>query len=74
MKLKPISPIKLIKILEKLGYKKARQKGSHLIMENEITNKITVVPMHRKDIGKGLLRQIIKEIGIDRNEFLKLQD
>ena len=72
MKLKPVSPEKLIKVLEKLGYKSARQKGSHLIMENSETKKITVIPMHKRDIGKGLLRQIIKEIGIEREEFLKL--
>ncbi len=72
MKLKPVSPEKLIKVLEKLGYNSVRQKGSHLIMENSETKKITVIPMHNRDVGKGLLRQIIKEIGIEREEFLKL--
>ena len=72
MKLKPVSPSKLIKVLEKLGYAQARQKGSHLILENRKTKKLTVIPIHKRDIGKGLLRQIIKEVGMEREDFLKL--
>ena len=33
-KLVPISPEKTIKILEKFGFRQLRQKGSHLILEN----------------------------------------
>ena len=72
MKLKPVSPSKLIKALEKLGYVSARQKGSHLILENRKAGKFTVIPIHKRDIGKGLLRQIIREVGMEREEFLKL--
>ncbi|MBI2142328.1 type II toxin-antitoxin system HicA family toxin [Candidatus Woesearchaeota archaeon] len=32
----------------------------------------TVVPVHSgRDIGRGLLRKIIREIDVDREEFLK---
>jgi predicted RNA binding protein YcfA (HicA-like mRNA interferase family) len=49
-KISPISPNKLIKVLEKEGFKVARQKGSHVIMINDEKNRI-VIPMHPgKDI------------------------
>lgn len=72
MKLKPIPPQKMIAALVKIGYAPVRQKGSHLIMENKETNRIMVVPMHNRNIGKGLIRRIIQELGIEREVFLKL--
>jgi predicted RNA binding protein YcfA (HicA-like mRNA interferase family) len=35
--------------------------------------RVTVVPVHKgEDIGKGLLRKIIKDARLSREEFLKL--
>ncbi|RLF78958.1 type II toxin-antitoxin system HicA family toxin [Thermococci archaeon] len=71
-KIKPLSPQKVIKILEKAGFRILRQKGSHLIMINEKGTRI-VVPVHPgKDIKPGLIRAIIKEAGLKREEFFKL--
>ena len=71
-KISPISPNKLIKVLEKEGFKVARQKGSHVIMINDEKNRI-VIPMHPgKDIKPGLSRAILKEAGISREKFIKL--
>jgi len=62
----------MIKALEKLGFKIVRQKGSHIIMMDEKRRRV-VVPNHPgKDIKPGLVRVIIKEVGISREEFLKL--
>ena len=68
----------LIKFLEYLGFKKVRQKGSHIRMKHD-DGRITTVPVHRGiDIPKGLLRKIIREdlemtlenfINIYYNEF-----
>ncbi|HOI77865.1 MAG TPA: type II toxin-antitoxin system HicA family toxin [Methanofastidiosum sp.] len=68
-KLVPLAPEKIIKILEKFGFKQLRQKGSHLILENT-KGKIVIVPIHDKEIGKGLLRRILKEAEIEKEEFL----
>lgn len=74
MRLTPISSQKLIKILAKIGYLPVRQKGSHLILENTELNKITVIPIHNKPLGIGLLSMILKEVGLMREEYFKLLD
>ncbi len=71
MKLKPVAPKKIVSILIELGYTPIRQKGSHLILQNG-EGKLSVVPLHQKDIGVSLLREIIHELGITREEFLAL--
>lgn len=71
MKLKPVPPKKIVAVLLELGYSPVRQKGSHLILQNS-EGKLSVVPMHQKDIGVSLLREIIRELGITRDEFLEL--
>lgn len=71
-KISPVSPQKLIKILEKSGFKVIRQKGSHVIMMNDKGTRI-VVPVHPgKDVKPGLIRAIIKEAGLSREKFFKL--
>jgi predicted RNA binding protein YcfA (HicA-like mRNA interferase family) len=71
-KIPPISPNKLIKILEKEGFKVIRQKGSHVIMINNKKNRI-VIPVHPgKDIKPGLTRAILREAGISREKLFKL--
>jgi len=71
-KIPPLNPHKLIKMLQRAGFKIIRQKGSHVIMMND--RKIrTVIPVHPgKDVKPGLIRAIIKEAGLSREEFLKL--
>jgi predicted RNA binding protein YcfA (HicA-like mRNA interferase family) len=71
-KIPPISPNKLVKILEKEGFKVIRQKGSHVIMINSRKTRI-VIPVHPgKDIKPGLIRAILREAGISREKLLKL--
>ncbi len=72
MKLKPLPAHKVIKALEKAGFKVLRQKGSHVIMGHE-DGRVSVVPVHKgEEIGRGLLRKIIKDAGLSREEFLEL--
>ena len=72
MKLTPIEPRRLIKLLGTLGYFPVRQKGSHLILEHRESKKITIVPVHSRDIGVGLLSMILKEVGISRERYFEL--
>lgn len=66
-----LSGLELCKILNKLGFEEIRQKGSHKYLKHP-DGRAAVVPIHSKrDIGKGLLRKILREIEIDREEFLK---
>ncbi len=49
----------VISLLEKNGWKLDRVRGSHHIMIKD--DKTVVVPVHTKDIGKGLLNKILKQ-------------
>ncbi|MFH1390855.1 MAG: type II toxin-antitoxin system HicA family toxin [Candidatus Diapherotrites archaeon] len=71
-KLKALSPKQLVKIIENLGYKFLRQKGSHATYVSP-EKRIVVIPIHSgKKIDRGLLLKIIKkELKITREEFEK---
>lgn len=66
-------PREVVSILKKLGFLEKRQSGSHLIMLHPSKHKILPVPIHPKDIKKGLLKGIIKQAESSEAEFLKLR-
>lgn len=69
MKLPLLSAKELCKFLEKERFVAIRQKGSHCFYEHA-DGRTTVVPLHAsKDIGRGLLKAILSEIGMTREEF-----
>ena len=68
MKLRPITVKKAIALLKKLGYNEVRQRSSHLVMQNG-KGRIIVVPVHTKEIGLGLLRAMIRELGLSRDAY-----
>lgn len=72
-KLPQVSARKLIKILNKLGFKFIRQERSHMFFEH-FDERTTIIPNHPgKNIGRGLLRKIIKhDLKISREEFERL--
>ena len=70
MRLKPVQHRKILALLKEAGYEPVRQKGSHLILRNK-EGKLIVVPIHLKDLGVGLVREIIRELGMTREEFLE---
>ena len=72
MKLPLLSAKEIIKILTELGFQEIRQKGSHKYFRHP-DGRTTVVPVHPgRDLGRGLLRQIIKEIDMSRKDFIEL--
>jgi len=72
-KLSPAKPEEIIRVLEKLGFRKIRQSGSHAVFHHH-DGRWTTVPIHKgKDIAKGTLSKILKDIGISYDEFLKLR-
>jgi predicted RNA binding protein YcfA (HicA-like mRNA interferase family) len=64
----------VIKVLKDFGFEEIRQKGSHLVLYNQKTNRRTIIPIHAgKEIKKPLLKSIIEiDAGISIEEFLKL--
>jgi len=71
-KLPIIKPLTLIRILKKINFVEIRQKGSHKFFYRRKDNKATIVPVHSKDIGRGLLRKILNEINLSVDEFIQL--
>lgn len=66
-------PKEVVSILGKLGFIKKRQSGSHAIMYSSRLNLTIPVPMHKKDLGKGLMKSIIKNAESSEEEFLKFK-
>lgn len=64
---------KLVKVLEKLGFKFSNVEGSHYIMIkiNCRPPKIIVVPMHNP-LKVGTLNQKVKDAGLSRKKFMEL--
>ncbi len=58
----------LIRFLLRQGYHRARQTGSHLILEH-LTRKTLVIPVHAGDLPKGLLLKILKDAGFTLEDF-----
>ncbi len=62
----------IVKALGKAGFQVLRRKGSHVYLKHP-DGRATVVPMHKgESIGRGLLRKIIQDAELSREEFLKL--
>jgi predicted RNA binding protein YcfA (HicA-like mRNA interferase family) len=63
-KLPILTGLELVKILEKVGFKNVRQKGSHVFLKHQ-DNRITIIPVHKgKDIDRSLLRKILRDAKI----------
>ena len=71
-KLPAVRPQEVVRALEKAGWKVHRRRGSHVSMHKEGVAYVITVPLHRRDMSKGTLRDIIKDAGITVQEFLKL--
>lgn len=73
-RLAPIPARELQTILSRPGFRLVRQNGSHAFWQHK-DGRVTVVPVHKgKDIGRGLLRQIIRDVGIDLEESASLRN
>ena len=60
----PLTPKEMVKLLEKNGFETISQNGSHIKMRNAKTGKQVIVPMHGKDLKKGLEQGILKQAGL----------
>jgi len=66
-KLPHISGAEVQRGLERLGFAKVRQSGSHVVMKREA--KGCVVPMH-KEVKVGTLAGILRQAEVSPEEFL----
>jgi len=71
-KLVPIKPGKLMKILEALGFVKRDAQGSHVFFRH-MNGRTTVIPVHNRELSKGILRKILNDIQLSVEEYEKLR-
>ena len=65
-KLPRVSSAEVIRALERLGFAKVRQSGSHVIMRRE--SKGCVVPMHN-EVKVGTLAGVLRQAEVSQEEF-----
>jgi predicted RNA binding protein YcfA (HicA-like mRNA interferase family) len=66
-KLPHVSGAAIVKALERLGFAKIRQSGSHVIMRRG--SKGCVVPMHN-EVKVGTLAGVLRQADISPDEFI----
>ena len=72
-RLSPAKPDEVVRVLERLGFLRVRQSGSHAVYRHP-DGRWTTVPIHRgKDVGRGLLAKILSDAEISNEEFEKLR-
>jgi predicted RNA binding protein YcfA (HicA-like mRNA interferase family) len=70
-KLSPMSGRKLVKILNKLGYREVRQRGSHIRLVCAGKRSVTVPDY--PSIDKTLIRKILRDVELSVEEFDNLK-
>jgi len=71
-KLPIIKDRQLIKALKELGFYENRQRGSHLIMVHADGRRTVIVIHSGRDIPRGTLKGILKDLEISTEEFVRL--
>ncbi len=71
-KLIPIKPKKLIKILISIGFFERDAQGSHVFFKHK-DGRTTVVPIHNRELSKGLLRKILNDVQLSIEQYDKLR-
>ena len=68
-----LKPKALLSILQRLGWKIVRQKGSHVQLKHGSKPGFRVtIPYHNYDLAPGTINSIVKQMGLTKEEFEKL--
>ena len=67
-----LSGKEIVRALERLGFKQARQRGSHVVMKKSTPEGSLgcVVPMH-DEVALGTLRSILRQAHLTAEEFIE---
>jgi predicted RNA binding protein YcfA (HicA-like mRNA interferase family) len=65
-----ISGDDFVKAMRKMGYVWDHTEGSHMILLHPSKGRLSV-PRHR-ELGRGLLRSLIRDAGLTRDQFMAL--
>jgi len=65
-----VTAAEVIRVLEQKGFEFKRSRGSHRIYRHPESGRRVTVPFHRgKNIPPGTLLNILREVGISKEEF-----
>lgn len=67
----PYKAKEVLRRLERAGFVVRRQSGSHVVLRHA-DGRQTYVSMHPGDVPKGTFRSILKQSGMDEEEFKQL--
>lgn len=70
-KLPIISGRECVSALQRAGFRRRRQRGSHIVMQRDEPYAVTSVPNHKR-LKPGTLRSIIRQVGLTVEEFVEL--
>ncbi|MCK4581409.1 MAG: type II toxin-antitoxin system HicA family toxin [Dehalococcoidia bacterium] len=69
---RPLKVDEVLQALRKVGFEETRQRGSHVRLRHP-DGRVVTVPVHPgQEIGRGLLRKIIRDAEISVEKFLSL--
>ena len=69
----PVKARDLVRVARRLGFRKARQKGSHARWKHA-DGRATTIPVHGDaEIGGWLFHEILRQMGISQDEFQRLR-
>ena len=66
-KLPRVSGAEVIRALQRLGFEKIRQNGSHVVMRRSSSG--CVVPLH-SEVKVGTLAGVLRQAGVSADEFI----
>jgi len=71
--LRKVSGREMARALERLGFRRVRQRGSHsILIRDTAEGKVgCVVPMHR-ELKIGTVKGILRQAGVSPDEFLQV--
>ena len=72
MRLPQVSGRDAARVFERAGFIFDHQRGSHVIYYREADGRHLSIPDHR-ELGRGLLRKLIKQAGLTPEEFVRLR-
>jgi len=64
-----VSGERAIAVLERLGFRRVRQRGSHVVLRRDDAG--CVVPLH-KELAVGTLRSALRQAGVSPEEFIQV--
>ena len=62
----------VMRVVEALGFQVIRQRGSHVRLRHADARVVTVPVHHGQDIGRGLVRKILRDAQVTPADFLEI--